>query len=306
MSNKIERQELRSLTSGQRSKLFDAINQLKDNGVYNKFVEWHGTAMMTTAGTEGENFTARNLAHYSPVFLPWHREYLIRFENALREIDMSISLPYWDWTIDSELEDPSTSEIWTDEFLGSPNPALNGLVIDGPFKNWKYDSLDILGLPPELFPLYLTREFDNSIPLPFKSDVELIINNALVYDKSPWDDIQAPPYSFRILLEIPIHNPVHGWVGGQAGLMSHVYSPGDPVFFLHHCNIDRIWANWQRVHNFLTEYPPNDQIVDRNGQIIQFTNRNHKMSPWNDINDKTVEQVLDFTQFYEYKEYYVS
>jgi tyrosinase len=301
MRKKIERQELRSLTPEQLSKLFLAINQLKDNGVYSKFVEWHGTAMMTKAGTE--EMTARNLAHYSPVFLPWHREFLIRFENALREIDTSISLPYWDWTIDAEMEDPTTSVIWTEDFLGSPNPAQNGLVIDGPFKDWKYDSLDIPGLPPQIYPLYLTRPFDNSEQLPFKSDVEFVINTALVYDKSPWDTEQEPPYSFRILLEIPIHNTPHRWIGG---LMGEVYSPGDPVFFLHHCNIDRIWANWQKKHNYLNEYPPNDQIVDRNGQIIQFTNRNHKMSPWNDINDKIVEEVLDFTQFYEYKEYYVS
>ncbi len=25
-------------------------------------------------------------------------------------------------------------------------------------------------------------------------------------------------------------------------------SPNDPVFFLHHCNIDRLWARWQATH----------------------------------------------------------
>ena len=297
----IERQEIRSLHPGQKTTLFRAINQLKQNGIYDKFVNWHGLAMMTKAGTELFG-SIRNLAHYSPVFLPWHREYLIRFENALREIDTSISLPYWDWTIDAELQDPSTSIIWTEDILGGRNPTQNGLVTDGPFKNWKF-SLNIPGYPREA---YLRRDFDNTIQLPFRRDVELVINNnELEYDKYPWDGNQDYN-SFRIILERPIHNPVHNWVGGT---MEEAYSPGDPVFFLHHCNIDRVWANWQRKHNYLDRYPANDKIRDRRGRIIPFTNRNHKMFPWNDINDNThkkVQQVLDFTQYYEYKEYYVS
>ena len=31
-------------------------------------------------------------------------------------------------------------------------------------------------------------------------------------------------------------------------------SPNDPVFFLHHCNIDRLWEKWQRLHGL--EYEP--------------------------------------------------
>ena len=42
-------------------------------------------------------------------------------------------------------------------------------------------------------------------------------------------------------LDINLHNRVHVWVGGSMGPSS---SPNDPVFFLHHCNIDRLWALW--------------------------------------------------------------
>ena len=38
-----------------------------------------------------------------------------------------------------------------------------------------------------------------------------------------------------------LHNRVHSWVGGS---MIPSSSPNDPVFFLHHCNIDRLWAQW--------------------------------------------------------------
>jgi tyrosinase len=46
-------------------------------------------------------------------------------------------------------------------------------------------------------------------------------------------------------LENPIHNMPHNWV---AGVMATTTSPGDPIFYLHHCWIDMLWARWQREH----------------------------------------------------------
>src|SRR5918995_5139703 len=75
-----------------------------------------------------------------------------------------------------------------------------------------------------------------------------------VYDTAPWRT--ASVGSFRNRLEgwaqtLPgengsqLHNRVHIWVGGDMGPGT---SPNDPVFFLHHCNVDRIWARWQHEH----------------------------------------------------------
>ena len=41
-----------------------------------------------------------------------------------------------------------------------------------------------------------------------------------------------------------LHNRVHLWVGGNMAPMT---SPNDPVFFLHHCFVDKAWADWQEV-----------------------------------------------------------
>lgn len=46
-------------------------------------------------------------------------------------------------------------------------------------------------------------------------------------------------------LERPIHDRPHVWVGG---VMGGAASPGDPVFYLHHCWIDLLWARWQLAH----------------------------------------------------------
>jgi hypothetical protein len=49
-----------------------------------------------------------------------------------------------------------------------------------------------------------------------------------------------------------MHNGMHGWIGGHMG--NATASPFDPFFYLHHCNIDRLWAMWQ-VDGHDTVYP---------------------------------------------------
>jgi len=41
------------------------------------------------------------------------------------------------------------------------------------------------------------------------------------------------------------HNEVHGWVGGAMG--SIMVSPADPLFWMHHSQVDRLWSMWQSV-----------------------------------------------------------
>ena len=50
---------------------------------------------------------------------------------------------------------------------------------------------------------------------------------------------------FQRMLEAGAHNAVHNAVGGD---MASGSSPSDPLFWLHHANIDRIWAVWQKQH----------------------------------------------------------
>lgn len=55
-----------------------------------------------------------------------------------------------------------------------------------------------------------------------------------------------------------LHNQLHTWTGGVIadtsdgptvfGTMLLSTSPNDPVFFLNHANIDRLWAKWQALH----------------------------------------------------------
>ena len=53
-------------------------------------------------------------------------------------------------------------------------------------------------------------------------------------------------YTFSRELEGKMHNNGHAWVGGDMG--NPAISPNDPIFWMHHGQIDRIWAVWQQIN----------------------------------------------------------
>src|SRR5690606_10124093 len=98
--------------------------------VWDLFVVWHWAAMQLTTPPPA---TMRNLAHGGPVFLPWHRMYLIRLEEQLQRVsgDPDAGLPYWDWAVaggDLPPADQARTPLWSDQLLG---PAT-GTVDAGP------------------------------------------------------------------------------------------------------------------------------------------------------------------------------
>ena len=54
---------------------------------------------------------------------------------------------------------------------------------------------------------------------------------------------------FSAIHEIRLHNPPHGWIGGN---MASGFSPDDPMFFLHHANVDRLWSLQQGEHKIFS------------------------------------------------------
>jgi tyrosinase len=59
--------------------------------------------------------------------------------------------------------------------------------------------------------------------------------------------LKASTYaSFTRRLELGPHGEVHEWVGGAMGNI--MVSPADPIFWLHHAQLDRLWSMWQAEH----------------------------------------------------------
>jgi tyrosinase len=62
--------------------------------------------------------------------------------------------------------------------------------------------------------------------------------------------------AFEAKLENAPHNPVHNLIGGAMSNLT--FSPADPLFYVHHANIDRLWAAWAAAGNGRQMPPPTD------------------------------------------------
>uniref|UniRef100_A0A183CK25 ShKT domain-containing protein n=1 Tax=Globodera pallida TaxID=36090 RepID=A0A183CK25_GLOPA len=100
-----------------------ALKAIKQSGEYDNIARIHS------------NPTIVGGAHSGPAFLPWHREYLKRMEIALRQVDPTIAIPYWDSSLEAQLPTPADSHLFTKEFMGSTDEQGN--LVYGHFANWK-------------------------------------------------------------------------------------------------------------------------------------------------------------------------
>ncbi len=254
---------------------------------YDYFAFWHHRAMnfMTPPG----NSAGRNAAHAGPVFGPWHRFLLIVFENQIRRVlnEDDFRLPYWDWAADAA--SPAGSPLWGPDVLGgSGNPVRSGPFRDGSGFNIRLtqdgnsdDWMDVDRPLRRGFNIFGTT-------VPSATEVTNSINSFPFYERQPYNNDVS---SFRWDLEIPLHSTVHRFVGGD---MMTTTSPNDPVFFLHHCNIDRIWARWQSTYPQAL-YLPRQTAPD----TYRFHREDDRMHTFLDIN-LTPADILDYTVYYDY------
>ena len=313
------REDVKDLTPQEKADFVDAVLELKQTpspwnpsiSYYDQFVLWHKQAFNC----------AIDAAHMHPAFLPWHREFLLMFEEALRQVSgKPITVPYWDWT------DPnSTAAVFAPDFMGTMgDPSSGYAVTSGPFSQgaWRLNIID-----PKANDWYgrryLIRRFGTKLgkTLPTSTQVDTALARP-VYDVKPFDATSNPRRSFRNYFEgwrgvksmkcehglmnvvdregapHEMHNRVHLWVGGVwdfkrkhgplQGTMALNTSPNDPVFWLHHSNIDRIWSQWESIHG--EEYRPH------HGQPFG-QNLHDTMWPYRDIgNNVTIADLLDIGQ----------
>jgi tyrosinase len=213
MADAVIRRDVRSLSAAQLGNLRDAFRSLQQD-----------------AGAEGFQALAAlhvtSCQHEFPMFLAWHREFLIRLEMSLRRLRPDVTdlhLPFWDWT-----DDATSKE----------------------------------GIPEA----YRVRQYQREVPQPDGSVIPEMADNPLHHgllpDSQPTKRGGRPPYSlialrsqlsaalhpdvtsfeqFTKLILMP-HNSVHAWIGGTMQALKAAY---DPIFWAHHAAVDRYWAYWQ-------------------------------------------------------------
>lgn len=262
------RQNYATLTAAQRQNFITRLRNMKSAGTYDSFVRQH--ALVLTAG------------HSGPAFLPWHRQFLREFESAL-----GMHIPYWDWTAFPAGFGAAISRPTTTAPTGSAA---------SPFNDWRtvmYVSATNTFTTRATFGL--NRRFNPALTsLPTRAQVLDCLRNYRVFDTAPYD-ATSQGGSFRARVEgtllvgsetSAMHNRVHRAVGGD---MNANTSPNDPIFWMHHCMIDRIWASWQQEYG-INLYPAS---VGR-----QFHERDEPMFRLR--SQRTPASVLDHRQYPPY------
>jgi tyrosinase len=190
-------------------------------------------------------------AHGAPGFLPWHRAYLLDLERELQAIDPSVGLPYWRF-------DQPAPNIFKREFLGVSDPIGTVLFSStNPLQFWRTDGIQGINRRP----FFST----SAAPPGLRTEAQtLALGNQYA--------------SFRILEGNP-HGTAHTSFGGSISSIG--TAARDPLFFLLHCNVDRLWAKWQRQ---LGRFDPNQAAsYDSNPGNPIGHNLPDTMWPWNGI-----------------------
>lgn len=205
--------------------------------------------------------------HQSWYFLPWHRGYVSAVEQILLDAVVAAggpsdwALPYWNY---SRTADPAARTL-PDAFAAQtmPDGSANPLRVPRRFGS----GTTPIVIPPNRVTLEALEHDDftggsSDIPPGFGGP-------ATLFHHGPESDTTNGG------LESAPHNGVHGAIGGSIpgadpnewqnlGLMSAPWTAAlDPIFWLHHANIDRLWSTWQRTNAFPGDLTWLDGPADR-------------------------------------------
>ncbi len=162
----------------------------------------------------------RHRHHSSWRFMAWHRLQLVWFERQVARISgkADFALPFWDWDDDRIpnlfLYDPP--------FIVPGREANAGDTISG-FLTENGQRLN--GRMTDNFATFFGRARGAADP----TDGDL--GRRYYSGSGEWGG----------------HNLIHGFIGGDMGRLDR--SPNDPLFWMHHANIDRIWTLWHAKHS---------------------------------------------------------
>lgn len=191
------------------------------------------------AGVHG-GFGGLPYCHHGDLnFITWHRPYVLDLELKLRAQIATIAdqaaadewrLPYWDWAAEGVVGLPEafTAETYEDHGTTKPNPLLSR-----PYR---------LSYPVTGIAQPHDRTWRDPGALEDLQELRSQVQAAL----------QEPNFNyFSSAIEQP-HNGLHLWVGG---FMITFRSSFDPIFWVHHCNIDRHFWLWQQDAGDMASIP---------------------------------------------------
>jgi N-acetylneuraminic acid mutarotase len=211
---------------GYPAALWDLSEKKKAEVIATLPKEYQADANAVWNGCQAHPYNPSNPEQYQQwYFLPWHRLMLAQFEGVIREVlhDEDFTLPYWN---------PIT---------GNPDD----LVVPAAFRQ------------PGTSLYNGTRWFwvnaGERIDTLYRDWINLDALNEKFYIDSPTGNL-----GFNPRLDQNPHFFTHFALGGDMAEFSTV--GGDPMFYLHHANIDRLWESWNQLGN---KNPTDPNYLDR-------------------------------------------
>ena len=235
-------------------------------------------------------------AHWGTPFLPWHRYFTLHFESELRRIGEKLginnfTLPYWDWT------PASNCLIFTHTLFGTPEHNDKAVNVSGTlFENGKWPVVCDLMYRARAAGEVVTSNDTKCAKVRTVCDIDSdrsanrrlqrgawleLIRNLWLPDYKLISMTLSPDqfegtfgFSNRLegLLEqcasetvkcmyVHYKSNMHGSVNGHVGGHLSVRASGanDPILFLHHANVDRIFERWLQKYNGT---PPSYQPIN--------------------------------------------
>ncbi|CCX04285.1 hypothetical protein FPQ18DRAFT_280049 [Pyronema domesticum] len=273
-----------ALTGMQYSKSeTDSLSYYQISGIHGvPFIPWQETSVSSQDPSRGY------CTHNSPLFATWHRPYLALMEQRLakhaefeaskftgpeaarwRSAARNVRLPYWDWAA-SDLQSRQPRQL-TDSTVSvrraGPGGAPETVTIANPLREYRFTNSNLRAQ-------YFRNQFQAATTTRRQPPSSaLTSSNMGAVDTSMFRDYSSRRSQVFNLFTIPtfnefsntqrsangtpnswnsvesIHNIIHVNAGGQWGHMTAVaYSAFDPIFWLHHCNVDRLIAMYQAVY----------------------------------------------------------
>jgi tyrosinase len=189
-----DRKDQCALTDTEKERYICAFKMINADGTLGQLVNIHA---------------GMHMQHTNRRLLPWHRAFLVLFEEALHNYHPDVCVPYWDWAADQSFPD------WLEGIVPTVNtPTGTVQVVRSPGTSAQLSSI--------------------------------VSGTAGALSQNTYDSFTSPING--------IHGGVHIWVGGTMSDAS--ISPADPVFWLHHANLDRLWWQWYNSPAGSHQNPP--------------------------------------------------
>ncbi|KAH9476336.1 prephenate dehydrogenase (NADP(+)) [Psilocybe cubensis] len=215
--------------------------------------------------------------HGSVLFPTWHRPYVMLYEQIMQkhaaevaakytvdtaswvEAAANIRQPYWDWAANAVPPD----QVIAMKQVTITGPNGNKITVDNPLYHYKFNPID--SSFPRPYSRWPTTLRQPTSTRPDATDNVTRLKNVL---RAAQSDITMSTYSMLTRVHTwtafsnhtvgdggstsnsleAIHDGIHVDVGGNGQMADPSVAAFDPIFFLHHCNVDRLLSLWSALN----------------------------------------------------------